>query len=63
MAGQNDLRANHIIGKLMGLRENLNEVFGQMEHEIDVNGSENNELRNRLRRAEGQPKTVYVEDT
>ena len=41
MAGQNDLRANHIIGKLMGLRESLNDVFGQMEYEIDQNGKEN----------------------
>lgn len=41
MAGQNDLRANHIIGKLMGLRESLNEAVGQMESEIDQNGSEN----------------------
>lgn len=63
MAGQNDLRANHIIGKLMGLRESLNEAVGQMESEIDQNGSENIELKNRLKRVEGQPRTVYTEDT
>ncbi len=39
MAGQNDLRANHIIGKLMGLRDSLDEAFGKMEYEIDQNGS------------------------
>ena len=34
-----------------------------METEIDRNGNENNELRNRLRSTEGQTKTVYTEDT
>ncbi len=63
MAGQNDLRANHIIGKLMGLRENLNDAVGQMESDIDLTGNENNELRNKLKRAEGQPRTVYTEDS
>jgi hypothetical protein len=28
MAGQNDVRANQIIGKLMGLREALDSVYG-----------------------------------
>jgi len=32
MAGQNDVRANHIINKLLGLRESLDTVFGEAEN-------------------------------
>jgi hypothetical protein len=35
MAGKNDLRANQIIGKLLGLKESLDVAFGEVEHEID----------------------------
>jgi hypothetical protein len=35
MAGKNDLRANQIIGKLLGLKEGLDAVFGDVENEID----------------------------
>lgn len=35
MAGKNDLRANQIIGKLLGLKESLDGVFGEVEQEID----------------------------
>lgn len=63
MAGKNDMRANHIIGKLLGLKESLDVVFGQVENEIDQTENENNNLKSKLRKVEGQTKTVYVEDT
>ena len=63
MAGKNDGKSTHIIGKLVNLKESLDEAFREMENEIDLNGNENNDLKNRLRRAEGQSKTVYTEDT
>lgn len=31
------MRANHIIGKLLGLKEGLDAVFGEVENEIDLN--------------------------
>jgi hypothetical protein len=30
MAGQNETKANHIIGKLMGLKEALDDTFREM---------------------------------
>lgn len=32
MAGKNDFRANQIISKLIGLRESLDNVFGEVEN-------------------------------
>lgn len=63
MAGKNDLRANQIITKLLGLKESLDVVFGEVEQEIDQTENDNNDLKNKLRRAEVETKTVYVDDT
>ena len=63
MTGKNDSKSNFIVGKLMGLKQALDEVCRDMEIEIDRNGNENNELRSRLKRIETQPKTVFTEDT
>lgn len=51
MAGQNDVRANHIIGKLLGLKEGLDAAFGDVENEIDQTENENANLKNKLRKA------------
>lgn len=33
--GQNDLRTNNIVGKLIGLRDNLDGIFEDIEQELD----------------------------
>ena len=39
MAGQTDTKAGHVVGKLMGLKQALDEACRDMENEIDRNGN------------------------
>lgn len=63
MAGQNDLRANTIIDRLMGLRETLDSAYGEAEQELGQTENENASLKNRLKTVKREKRTVVVEDT
>ncbi|CAM6000093.1 unnamed protein product [Sphagnum balticum] len=64
IVGQNDNRTNQIINKLLGLRESLEGVFSEIEQELDQTENENVDLKNKIKKAELNPKTttVTVED-
>ena len=39
MTGQNDAKASHVVNKLLGLKQALDEACREMENEIDRNGN------------------------
>ena len=48
--GQNDVRSNTIIQRLIGLRDNLDHIFEEIGDELEQTENENEGLRNELRR-------------
>lgn len=47
--GQNDVRSNQIINKLVGLKDGLDNIFEQIEDQLDTLEHENQELKKQLR--------------
>lgn len=62
MSGQNDMRANHIIGQLVALRESLDSVLADAEQSIAQNGNENYELKNKLKNVVSPKQSAITED-
>lgn len=52
--GQNDARSNTIINRLIGLRENLDNIFQDINEEIEKTEDENEGLKNEIRRIHDQ---------
>lgn len=50
--GQNDVRSNTIIERLLGLRDNLDGIFLEIEDELEKTESENEGLKAELRRVQ-----------
>jgi len=47
--GQNDARSNQIIGKLTNLRDGLDNIFEEIEEQLETLEHENEDLKKQLR--------------
>ena len=57
---QNDDRTNGVVNKLTGLKDNMDGIFEDLEKELMLSSSENQELKQRLRTTESQSRVVEV---
>jgi hypothetical protein len=57
---QNDDKTNGVVNKLTGLKDNMDGIFEDLEKELMLSSSENQDLKQRLRTTESQSRVVEV---
>ena len=57
---QNDDRTSGVVNKLTGLKDNMDGIFEDLERELMMSSSENEELKQKLRAAGSQSRVVEV---